>query len=236
MRTKFCSGVFRFLPKPKRPGCGCAPRGVVHARLESLVEVVTSLIDHLEASNIPYAFGGAIALSAWSEPRATTDVDLNLWVIDDELPTAVALLQKAGVSIELDDALRGSRERGMFAAPHGSYRVDVFVPSVPFYDEALTRRLRVTLADRQTWVLSPESLAVFKMLFFRPKDLVDLARLLEVRQPPVDAGFVRGWLVDMVGPEDARIAKWDELTHDTPRPISARPSSSRPRRKPGKRS
>jgi hypothetical protein len=207
----------------------------VHARLESLVEVVTSLIDHLEASKVPYAFGGAIALSAWSEPRATTDVDLNLWVQDDELPGAVAILQRAGVSVDLAEAQRGARERGMFAAPHGSYRVDVFVPSVPFYDEALTRRLRVTLADRETWVLSPESLAVFKMLFFRPKDLVDLARLLEVQRPPVDAAFVRGWLVDMVGTDDPRIAKWDELTQDSPRPISARPTS-RSRRKSTKRS
>jgi hypothetical protein len=210
----------------------------VHARLESLVEVVTSLIEHLEAANIPYAFGGAIALSAWSEPRATTDVDLNLWVRDEELPAAVDVLRNAGVAIDLADAQNGARERGMFAAPHGSYRVDVFVPSVPFYDEALTRRLRVTLANLETWVLSPESLAVFKMLFFRPKDIVDLARLIEVQQPPVDAAFVRGWLIDMVGPEDPRIEKWDELTRHSPRPMrptSARPSN-RPRRKPTKRS
>jgi len=208
----------------------------VHERLESLVEVVTSLIEQLEASRIPYAFGGAIALSAWSEPRATTDVDLNLWVADDELPAAVEILSRAGVSITLDDALRGARERGMFAAPHGSYRVDVFVPSVPFYDEALGRRLRVTLADRQTWVLSPESLAVFKMLFFRPKDLVDLARLIEVHRPPLDAAFVRRWLVDMVGADDVRIAKWDELTQLVPTSISSKPPRRRPRRKPAKRS
>jgi hypothetical protein len=201
----------------------------VHERLESLVEVVTSLIDHLESSQMPYAFGGAIALSAWSEPRATTDVDLNLWVDDAQLPEAVKLLREAGVAIELEAAVRGSRERGMFAAPHGSYRVDVFVPSVPFYDEALKRRMRVTLAMRQTWVLSPESLAVFKMLFFRPKDLVDLARLIEVRRPPIDVAFVRGWLLDMVGSDDVRVAKWDELTRSSPRPLP--PSPRRPRRR-----
>ena len=207
----------------------------MHAQLESLVEVVVSLIDHLEASQIPYAFGGAIALSAWSEPRATTDVDLNLWVDDAELPAAVALLRESGVAIELERAQLGARERGMFAAPHGSYRVDVFVPSVPFYDEALKQRMRVTLAKRQTWVLSPESLAVFKMLFFRSKDLVDLARLIEVRRPPLDVIFVRRALLDMVGPDDARIAKWDELTRSSPRPLPPSPRSPR-RRKLDKRS
>jgi hypothetical protein len=207
----------------------------VHEQLESLVEVVVSLIDHLEVSQMPYAFGGAIALSAWSEPRATTDVDLNLWVEDAQLPEAVKLLREAGVAIELEQAQRGARERGMFAAPHGSYRVDVFVPSVPFYDEALKRRMRVTLAKRQTWVLSPESLAVFKMLFFRPKDLVDLARLIEVRRPPLDVAFVRSWLLDMVGGDDVRIAKWDELTRSSPRPLPPSPRRSR-RRKLAKRS
>ncbi|HKU38343.1 MAG TPA: hypothetical protein VJR89_09350, partial [Polyangiales bacterium] len=171
-----------------------------------------------------------IALSAWSEPRATTDVDLNLWVDDVQLPAAVSLLRAAGVAIELADAERGARERGMFAAPHGSYRVDVFVPSVPFYDEALGQRVRVRLAQRQTWVLSPESLAVFKMLFFRPKDLVDLARLIEVRRPPIDASYVRRWLVDMVGADDARIAKWDELTRSSPRPLPQSPRRSRRRK------
>jgi len=202
----------------------------VHARLESLVEVVTTLIDRLEAAELPYAFGGAIALSAWSEPRATTDVDLNLWVEDDQLPRAIELLQQAGVELDPAAAMRGARERGMFAGPRGSYRVDVFVPSVPFYDEALGRRARVTLADRETWVLSPESLVVFKMLFFRPKDLVDISRLLEVHRPALDVLFVRRWLVDMVGSSDVRVTKWDELTRRSPRPISPRKASARRKR------
>jgi hypothetical protein len=189
----------------------------VHERLESLVEAVTSIIDQLEAAGVAYAFGGAIALSAWSEPRATTDVDLNIWVSDDELPSALRTLQRAGVELDVAAAIGGARERGMFAGQHGSYRIDVFVPSVPFYDEALRRKQAVRLADRDTWVLSPESLAVFKMLFFRPKDLVDLARLFEVHRPELDVEFVRKWLVDMVGASDPRIAKWDELTRRRPR-------------------
>jgi hypothetical protein len=189
----------------------------VHERLESLVDAVTSIIDQLEAAGIGYAFGGAIALSAWSEPRATTDVDLNLWVSDDELPSALSTLKRAGVALDETAAISGARERGMFAGQHGSYRIDIFVPSVPFYDEALRRKQPVRLADRDTWVLSPESLAVFKMLFFRAKDVVDLARLLEVHRPELDTEFVRGWLIDMVGRSDPRIAKWDEMTQRKPR-------------------
>ena len=44
--------------------------------LETVSAVVARLIDVLEPSGEVYAFGGALALAAWSEPRATADVDL----------------------------------------------------------------------------------------------------------------------------------------------------------------
>lgn len=61
------------------------------------------------------------------------------------------------------------------------------------------------LAHRETWVLSPETLAVFKMLFYRPKDLVDVQRLLEIQGDGLDRRFVRQSLVEMLGEEDERI-------------------------------
>lgn len=183
----------------------------MHERLESLVDTVVALIDVFQEGDIPYAFGGAIALSAWSEPRATTDVDLNIWVDDEGLSGALDRLEAAGVAFARDQATSDAKHRGMFQGRHGGYRIDVFVPSVPFYDEALSRRAPVNLAGRDTWVLSAECLAVFKMLFFRPKDIVDVARLLEVSSANLDVSFVREHLVDMMGDDDERVAKWDEL-------------------------
>ena len=177
--------------------------------LGNLVDVVTTLIDALNAAQIPYALGDAIAYSAWAEPRATRDIDLNLWVDSDRLDPAFDVLEACRVSINRAEATAQVRERGMFVGRCGEYRVDVFVPSVPFYDEALKSRRRVRLAGRDTWVLSPETLAVFKMLFFRPKDLVDLGRLLDIQA--VDVAFVRRWRVTMVGDEDERVVAWDDL-------------------------
>ena len=180
-------------------------------RLENLVDVVTALIDTLEPSGVEYAFGGAIALSAWSEPRATTDVDINLWISDEALPRAIELLHEAGVDIEENAARQSAQHRGMFVGKHGPYRVDVFVPSIPFYEKARATRRRIQLADRETWVLSAEALTVFKMLFFRAKDLVDIARLLEIAATHFDRDFVRNALVDVVGEDDERVLKWDEI-------------------------
>lgn len=182
--------------------------------LGSLVDVIVALIDELERAGIPYAFGGAVALGAWAEPRGTQDVDLNIWLEPDRFTPGFEALERAGVEVERGVAVEQAIERGMFVARSRGYRVDVFVPSVPFYDEALRRRCRLRFADRDTWVLSAEVLAVFKMLFYRPKDLVDVRRLLEV-QVALDRGFVRRWLCAMLGEGSERLFTWDRLVAET---------------------
>jgi hypothetical protein len=183
----------------------------VAAPLASLVDAIAALVDAFEPSGIDYALGGAIAFSAWAEPRATRDVDLNLWLPLERLDEGVEVLEGVGVSIDRVRAHTDAAERGMFVGRLGEYRVDVFVPSVPFYDEALRRRVRTRVANRDTWVLSAETLAVFKMLFFRPKDLTDVGRLVEIQRGRLDLAFVRRWLVEMLGSDDERIAAWDRI-------------------------
>lgn len=183
----------------------------MHDVLGSLVDLVLRIDEAFEASGIPFAFGGALALSAWSEPRATRDIDLNVWVGASEIGSALETLSHAGIALDDAAARREAVERGMFVGHGGDYRVDVFVPSIPFYDEALRRVCRVPFAGRTIPVLSAETLAVFKLLFFRPKDLVDLERLLQIRGGNFDDAFVRRAVADMMGEDDDRIAAWDVI-------------------------
>jgi len=183
----------------------------VSDRTGSLLDALGELIDRLEESGVEYALGGAIAYGAWAEPRGTLDIDLNVWVANDALGRVFAILESAHVDVEQVAATRDAADRGMFVGFHGNYRVDVFVPSVAFYETARRLRVRVDLIGRATWVLSPDVLAVFKMLFFRPKDLADVGRLLEIAAARIDPAFVRRELVDMLGADDERIAEWDRL-------------------------
>jgi len=95
-------------------------------------------------------------------------------------------------------------------------RVDVFVPSIPFYAEAERRRVQTQIAGRTTWVHSAEVLAVFKLLFFRPKDLLDVERMLQIQAAAFDRAFVREALVEMLDDADVRIAKWDAICQRNP--------------------
>lgn len=169
------------------------------------------IAESLEAHGIPYAIGGSMAYGVWGEPRATRDVDVNIFVKESEREHALDALVAAGVVVDRSEARTGMAEGGQFVAWLGPWRVDVYTPSIDFSWEAGRTRRQATYDGRTRWYLSPEAIAIFKLLYFRPKDFPDLERLLATQGRRLDAGYVRRWLCDMLGEDDERVAKWDAL-------------------------
>jgi hypothetical protein len=139
------------------------------------------LAAELEARSIAYAIGGALALSLWSEPRATNDVDVNVFVEPDGLAPVFAAIAAAGALVDPVQATRDAVARGMFIArwPSG-HPLDVFTPSIDFSYEAARTRVRRQVASAEAWFLSAEGIAIFKLYFFRGKDRVDVERLVQL--------------------------------------------------------
>lgn len=140
--------------------------------------------------------------------RATRDVDLNVFIGADELNPVLDVLEGLGVATDRARARRDAEAEGLFVVWAGPWRIDVFVASIAFAREAERTRIEVTLEGERHWFLSAEALAVFKLLFFRPKDLLDLEQLLEIRED-LDVHWVRGHVVAMMGEDDPRVAEWD---------------------------
>ncbi len=84
-----------------------------------------AIVRQFEASGIPYALGGALALAYWAEPRATRDVDLNVFVAERLADTVVGALQAAGCTVDAAAACARVRERGDLMARFDSIRVDL---------------------------------------------------------------------------------------------------------------
>jgi hypothetical protein len=99
----------------------------------------------------------------------------------------------------------------MFVVSFGAFRIDVFVPSIEFSWEAGRSRVGHPIEGREIYFLSAEALSVFKLLFFRGKDLVDLERLIAVQGARLDVAYVREKIVAMMGEDDPRVAAWDRL-------------------------
>lgn len=168
----------------------------------------------LERHSIPYALGGALAYGQFAVPRATNDVDVNVFLEPEALSPLFSALQEVGASFDEARCRSEAASEGWFSVQLGAMHVDVFVPSIEFSWEAQRRRVRRPLGDFEPWFLSAESLCVFKLLFFRGKDLVDLERLVATQQRNLDLAWVRKNIVEMMGEGDPRVKTWDQLVAD----------------------
>jgi hypothetical protein len=165
----------------------------------NLVEFVLALHGALAESKVPHAFGGALALAYYGQPRATRDVDLNVFVGSDGA---------AGV----DELLRGlglRRETASETVPVGGRRfvqddgpvLDLFLDLDDTYRSI---RARVTVhpfgrGRARLPFLSAEDLVTFKLSFGRPRDWVDIEDVV-ANGTPLDLDTVEATLLALRGP------------------------------------
>lgn len=179
--------------------------------MEDAGAIAVRVASALEAEGIPYAIGGALAMGVHGYPRGTLDVDLNVFVEEDGLDGLLDVLLRTGAELDRERASAAAIHDGLFVARLDDVRLDVFVPSIPFSWEALRTRVRLSSGSQSLWFLSAEALAVFKLLFFRGKDRVDLERFVAVRKGRMDHAYVREWIAEMMGEDDPRVELWDDL-------------------------
>lgn len=173
-----------------------------------LAERLRAIDTALEAADIPHAFGGAIALAyCTGEPRATIDLDVNVFLSQSEPQGAMAALP-AGITLTHRNR-RDVLETGQTRAWWDSTPIDLFFNSHPFHEVAASRVRRVPFADTTIPVLDCTSLAVFKAYFNRTQHWADLEAMAAAGQLDVDA--VGGFLRDLLGPDDPRLDRLETL-------------------------
>jgi hypothetical protein len=161
----------------------------------------------LDAARIPHAIGGAIALAYCTlEPRGTRDLDVNVFTGPERAKDVFAALpegvQFSGLSLE-----QAERD-GQVRLRWGDMPVDLFLSVLPFHDHVAAHVRLVPFEGHAIPVLGCTGLAVFKAMFDRPRDWVDIEAMVEARA--VDLDEVMRWVVELAG-EDARVEKLTAL-------------------------
>lgn len=180
-------------------------------RLDSeppLPEKVLAIHRALSAAKIPHAIGGALALAYYAEPRATVDVDVNVFVSTDRWPELRDALDALEVDVSAD--LAALERDGQVRLWWGRNAVDLFFSYDEFHEEMRRKARRVPFGKETLRILSPEHLTVCKAMFDRTKDWLDIEQIL-VATDPLDLGEVELWLRRMVGEGDPRLAKLEEI-------------------------
>jgi hypothetical protein len=167
-------------------------------------------------ASIPYAIGGALACGVWSIPRGTIDVDMNDFVLRDStnsIRDVLDLLEKNRVlfcdkndeSISKEMCLISIRNGSDLNGTLGFIRLDIFFSNGSPADLTLFAKERCELVDVGTEkisFLSAESIAIFKLIWKRSKDVADLEKLFCTQRNTLDFKYIELVLLQQLNEDD----------------------------------
>jgi hypothetical protein len=156
--------------------------------------------------DVPHAFGGAIALAYYAEPRATIDIDLNVFVGVDRYGEVASRLAALGADAADAKVAARARRDGQVRSMWDGTPVDLFFAYDPFHDAAARDVTTVPFAAATIPILSASHLVVCKVVFDRAKDWVDVDAMLAA-EAPIDPVEVTRWVGRIAGDTDPRYGR-----------------------------
>ncbi len=182
----------------------------------SLSEKLLLIEAGLQTARIPHAFGGAIALAYYATPRATIDIDVNVFIDIERAETVLALLERLGANRPTKREAVRLRRDGQVRIHWGRTPVDLFFSYDAYHDACMERRRALPFgrsADGRVetiHVLSAEDLVVFKAIFDREKDWRDISEVAFAASDDLDLAWIEEWLDRIVGRDDPRYRRCKE--------------------------
>jgi hypothetical protein len=178
-----------------------------------ILDVVAAVESTLSRHDVPHAFGGAIALGFHiGEPRATRDVDLNVFVPAKSAESTFTVLPSEFTWTERDVA--EVIEKGQVRLFWDDTPVDLFFATHAFHEYAAEHAETAPLAGMSIPILGANELAIFKAFFDRTRDWADIEAMVD--SGSLDLHVVIGWMVDLVGGDDHRVARLRSLLERPP--------------------
>jgi hypothetical protein len=165
--------------------------------LGGLAARIVAVHELLDSMRVTHQFGGAVALAWYRNPRATTDIDLNVTVSPEDAEPVLGALTHLGVIVSRSDRAAIARDGQARLDWDGSY-LDLFFATLDLHREMAEHSRRVTFGPVQIPILSPEHLIVCKAVFDRPKDWLDIEEMI-AWGTAIDTAEVLGWIEEILG-------------------------------------
>jgi hypothetical protein len=164
-----------------------------------LFERLRSVHNALNAAGIEHALGGALALGIHvRDPRFTSDIDLNI-TADPERPEDLFAVLPKDIQIHpsaAEEVRNDGQTRLWWTDPNTP--LDLFLPVYgEFHNLVASRAEPADFLGDEIKVVSATDLMVFKALFGRSKDWVDIESL--IRDSTADPIEAAGWVERISG-------------------------------------
>jgi hypothetical protein len=171
------------------------------------------VINNLKDNEIPFAIGGALALSFYADdPRNTRDIDINIWSkaaqsshTFDVLSPMIPITEE-----QIQETLYEKQIRLLW----DDVPVDLFFMDRPLNEKMSTRTVTEYLGDLKFDILSVTDLVICKSIFSRMKDWADIETI--INHPDLDKNEVSYWLDTMLGPDSPERGHWERACNHIP--------------------
>jgi hypothetical protein len=171
----------------------------------SLPEKILGIDAALRDAGIPHAFGGALALAYYAEPRATDDIDLNIFLPPAAFDELARALEPLGLATA--HARPEAEREGQCRIAWGRTPIDLFFAYDELHEAMRLAARSVPFGEDRLVILAPEHLLVCKATFDRPKDWLDIEQML-VCAEELDEKEIGLWLGRILGAEDRRTRRF----------------------------
>ena len=175
----------------------------------SLTAKVEQLHAALRRARLPHAFCGALALAYYEVPRATVDIDVNVFVSAERAARVASGLAPLGIDPAWADDPQVV-DKGQVRTWWGRNPVDLFFAYDPFHDAMAKASRTVPFGETTIPILGAEHLLACKAIFDRRKDWIDIEQMLLVTDT-LDVDEARRWVARIVGDDDQRLAHLDAV-------------------------
>lgn len=179
-----------------------------------LDEKVALLARAFAEADLPHAFGGAIALAYYATPRGTRDVDINVFLPASAFDRVLETLLPLGVEPPTPALRRTLARDEQVRLLWDGTPLDLFFSYNDLHEACMARQRKVPFGRERIAILSPEDLAIFKVLFARDKDWRDLHEMLLAQAHEFDAAYAIGWLERIAPPDDERLVRFRDLVSE----------------------
>lgn len=159
----------------------------------SFEQAVRKVIGFLEKEKIPYFILGGLAVGVMGEPRFTRDIDLDIFLGDDEVGVLLKRLKAASFEFDAKEAMVTASQFGTFRIFYQSVQIDMIIASTDLEKEALGRKKRILFFKQKASFPSAEDLILLKLIPGRPKDLLDAESIVSRHKNKLDVSYLEKW-------------------------------------------
>ena len=169
-----------------------------------VVAALLEIVDLLEFSRIEYVVMGGMAVRALALPRPTNDVDLTISYPAELIPELLKSFESEFIQVPevykngwLDevDGMRLLKLKTWIDREH-NVDLDIFLSESEFQSSMLRRKIRMDVAGRTIWMVTPEDLVLLKLIADRPRDRIDVADVLFI-QGELDRKYLIRWAASL---------------------------------------